>query len=151
MAWIAAAIVLALFIFFTKKMFVLVGVLVIVGATFGAYLYYEEHMEDLAESAVSLTVKYSVDECSEEFPLRVFIGNTSERIVHSVEWDVTAFKPGFSTNLAESSYHGYSQDKILAPTEGWSICFSTPRLKNSVEDVSKLNYAIKNKRVVFTK
>ena len=135
MVWIAAAIVLVLFILFPKKMFGIAGVLVAIGGVIVGYYYYDDWKNDKEKAAVAVMIEYSPEKCKEPYPLKVIIGNASSRIVSNVEWDISVKELGFSSDLAESSYHEYSEDKILKPKEGWGICARVPNLKRTVKDL----------------
>lgn len=149
MAWIAAAIVLVLFVMFPKKMLVVVGVLVLVGGLIGVIIAYQRWSETREQEAVSIMIKYSPEECGRQYPIKVIIRNSSSGVVSKVEWDIAAHRPGFSTDIAESGYHDYSQDRILKPNEGWQICFEAPRLKEDIKNLSELQYSAINKSVTF--
>lgn len=149
MEWVAAAIVLALFIYFPKKMFIVAGVLVLIAGLTGSYLYYQDWSKKKERDAVGVIVEYSPEKCEEPYPLKVIIGNASSKVVTKVEWDIAVHQPGFSTDLAESGYHEYSHDKILRPEEGWGVCARVPKLKEEVKNLSELEYSATNKYVTF--
>jgi len=149
MEWVAAAIVLALFIYFPKKMFILLGVVASIGALVGGYFYYQDWRKDKEKEEVAIIIKYSLEKCKEPYPLHVIVGNSSKRIVKKVEWDISVHKPGYSTDISKYGYHEYSQDKILKPKEGWGICVRIPELKNEIKKLSELEYSVKNKYVTF--
>ncbi|WP_345989883.1 hypothetical protein WCX18_04155 [Sulfurimonas sp. HSL1-2] len=149
MEWVAAAIVLALFIYFTRKMLILSGVVVAIVAVLGAYFYYQDWTKEKEIEKVAVIIKFSPDECKEPYPLHIIIGNASDSVVTKVEWDIAVFKPGFSTDISQSGYHEYSEDKILKPKEGWGICARVPELTTKVKNLSSLEYLVKNKYVTF--
>ncbi len=149
MEWVAAAIVLALFIYAPKKMFILLGVVLAIGAVVGAYFYYQDWANEKEIEKVEVIIKYSPEECKDPYPLHIIIGNSSDRVVEKVEWDIAVHKPGFSTDISQPGYHEYTQDKILKPKEGWGICARVPELTTKVKDLSALEYSVKNKYVTF--
>ncbi len=149
MEWVAAAIVLALFIYAPKKMFILLGVVVAIGAVVGAYFYFQNLAKEKEIEKVAVIIKYSPDECKDPYPLHIIIGNSSEMVVKKVEWDIAVHKPGFSTDISQSGYHDYSQDKILKPKDGWGTCARVPELTVKEKDLSTLEYSVKHKYVTF--
>ncbi len=149
MEWIAAAIVLALFIYFPKKMFVILGGLALIGGLIGSYFYYQDWSDKKEKAAVEVIVEYSPKKCEEPYPLKIIVGNSSNRIVTKVKWDIAVHQQGFSTDLSEYGYHEYSDDKILKPKEGWGICVRIPKLKKKIKNLSGLEFSIKNKYVIF--
>lgn len=149
MEWVAAAIVLALFIFAPKKMFILLGVVVAIGTVVGAHFYYQDWVEENEVEKISAIIRYSPEECKDPYPLHIIVANSGDRVVKKIEWDIAVHKKGFSTDISQSSYHEYSQDKILKPKEGWEICARVPGLTTKVKDLSALEYSVKNKNVTF--
>lgn len=149
MEWIAAAIVLALFIYAPKKMFIFLGVVTAIGGIVGAYFYYQDWAKEKEIEKVAVIIKYLPEKCKEPYPLQIIIDNSSDRVVTKVEWNIAVNKPGFSTDISQSGYHEYSQDKILKPKEGWGICARIPELTTKEKDLSVLEYSVKNKYVTF--
>jgi len=149
MKWLALAIFCSLFIFFPKKMFgVLGGVALVVGLV-GSYFYYQDWAEQKESEAVDVRIEYSPEECEESSPLKVVVGNYSNRVVTKVEWNIAVVQPGFSSDLADSGFYEYFEDKILKPAETWSSCVKMPGLTKEIEDHARLVYSIKNRDVTF--
>jgi len=149
MKWIAIAVVLSLFIFFPKKMFGGLGLLVLVGSIIGGFFYYQDWSEKKVLEAVTVSVEYSLGFCDESSPLKVTIENRSDKTISLVEWNIVAHQQGFSDNLAVPGYQIYSQDKILEPNARWSDCVTLPRLSRDVENVSGLVFSITDKDVIL--
>jgi len=83
-----------------------------------------------------------------EFPAanssRKYVANT----VNKVEWQVEAYVPGFSSNLAEYQYPAYQTEKILKRNEGIVFCYAAPKLKEGYLPAS-LEWRVGYKRVNF--
>jgi hypothetical protein len=150
MEWVAAAIVLALFLIFPKRMLTLAGIFIAIIGVIAGYFFYEDWKNDKDEGAVTISITHSLEKCKEPYPLVISILNESSRVVSKVEWDIVVKKPGFSSDLTEEfSYREYSQDRILKPGEGWGICARVPKLNREIKDYSVLDYSIENKYVLF--
>jgi len=149
MKWIAIAFVLSLFIFFPKKMFGGLGVLVLIGSAIGGFFYYQDWSAKKINQAVDVMVEYSLAYCDELSPLKITVDNASDKTITLVEWNIAAHQLGFSSDLAVPGYQIYSQDKILKPTERWSGCVNMPKLVRENQNVSQLVFSIKDKDVVF--
>ena len=151
MEWVAAAIVLALFFIYPKKMFIFLGVMVGLLALGGLGFYVYSWLDEKAKNSVTISVEYNSVQCSEEFPLLIVIENSSDRVVSKIEWDIGVFKKGHSTDLSSSGFRQYSSDKILSPSESLKLCYSNPNLKKTSLNLSVFEYRIKNKSVRFSK
>ena len=151
MEWIAVTAALVLFICFPKRMFIMIGFLAVMGGGVSGYFYYKDWKNEKETEAVSVIVEYPSDKCKEPYPLTIIIANRSSRIVTKIKWDIGVNVPGFSSELSKSSYHKYSQDKILKPNDGRWACVKIPQLKQDIKEFEKLNYSVINKYVSFQK
>lgn len=103
-------------------LFLLLG-LVILGVGFWGidtvinYYKYDRHKDKVVVRA-----EFNNKECNtSEYPLYVFIGNSSEKKVMSVNFDISVNRVGRSTKL--NSYDDYDSDAILKPNIGISNCY----------------------------
>ncbi len=149
MGWIIGLLVLVVFVIFLFKapkqtIGCLVVIIIIIAIAWYALVTKPQQDRKRLEEQVVVTVVYDEEKCSRDYPLAVFIRNTSNKTVTKVEWHLNAYRPGFSSNLA--GYESYSSDKILKPGESWSVCYRLPEdlLKKGL-DLSKLKYTIEGK------
>jgi hypothetical protein len=137
----------------------LVAVLLAGALLIAWYFYIQGQKTDLAESQVSLQIRWAgaQDGCSEQQPLSVAITNDSERTVEKVEWAIEVKRPGHSNSLVKDTYNyagGYESDRILEPGDRFGACYRVPELKDYAEstvgDLSGLEYSSLNKRITFS-
>jgi hypothetical protein len=81
-----------------------------------------EHLE------LSLTLDAS---CPADRPLRARLRNGSDAVLHELRWQVGAYQPGDSINLADSRYDSprYRAPQTLLPGSDWSECMPLPPLR----------------------
>ena len=149
MKWIVIVLLLLPLIFFPKKIFGALGLLVLIGSAIGGFFYYQEWLNKKASEAVSISIDYSPSYCDESSPLKITIRNTSDKTITMVEWNISAHQTGFNDDLAAPGYQIYSQDKTLEPGARWSGCVMLPKLKRDVENIAGLAFSEKDKDVVF--
>ena len=162
MAWIlgiAALLLLLLLILFPKATGTLVSVLLVGALLIAWYFYIKDQKHELAESQVSLQIRWAgaEDGCSEQQPLSVTMTNGSEKTVEKVEWAIEVKRPGHSNSLVKDTYNfsgGYESDRILEPGDRFGACYRVPALRDyaqsTVGDLSGLEYSSFNKRVTFS-
>lgn len=149
MEWLPVAVAVVLFIFFPRNIFIAAFITVAIGASVYGYLQYDEWRTIKDEEAVTVTIEYLPEECSESSPLKITIDNASSRTVSEVKWEISVKEPGGGSELAENSQDACSQDEILKPKESRNVCVPIPSLRQEIEDFSKLEYSAKNKYVSF--
>jgi hypothetical protein len=82
------------------------------------------------DNAIVITVVYSAGKCGAEKPLAVSVRNGTSETLDAVEMRLEAYRPGFSTDLLESSYdeHTLKWDKVLSPTQTETLCYPLPHV-----------------------
>lgn len=65
--------------------------------------------------------------------------------MEKVSFALSARRSGRSTDLTE--YNSFEDDHLLKPNEGYGICWSVPKLKESVADLRELQWSIKYKTI----
>lgn len=69
--------------------------------------------------------------CPGDRPLRAQLRNGSDAVLHELRWQVGAYQPGDSINLADSRYDSprYRVPQTLLPGSAWSECLPLPPLR----------------------
>jgi hypothetical protein len=97
--------------------------------------------------AEDVVVEVSKDEgCTAEFPVRVAVLNGSSRAVHSVTFQLRAFEPDHTTNLA--GFEIYNWDRVVEPRTGYVYCYS-PRMAFGQEFREGLEWYVDDVNVSF--
>jgi len=98
------------------------------------------------EAAITISVEYSPRRCGEATPLSVNVRNGTSDTLSAVEMRLEAYRPGYSTDLLQSSYdeHTIKWDKILPPGQADTLCYRLPRAigPSSAEYPATLEYRI---------
>lgn len=115
------------------------------------WYFFEERPRQLQtarEKKVLITVSYAPAACSAQTPLRVEITNTGPDTVKLVTWWVHVYRPGYSSNLAESSAR-YESDRILARGQAYQLCVDLPELNYDARHLDRagLSYVVWGKSV----
>src|SRR4051794_14906068 len=128
--WLFASVALlivafCLFKFPRQALYVLGGLLLLILVA-ALYVWHDDAQRaaerKAKEAGVKLSVVYDTKACSAEFPLHVFLSNSSSNVVNSVGWKFQAYISGRSTNIAEYFSYGTS-DVILKPQTLSSACY----------------------------
>ena len=108
------------FIVFPRLLFYVVSLIVI-----GVLLYFmNQSRKKSIHEAIKITIKYDLQNCSEEYPLVAVIKNDSKKVVHKVEWTIMAYKPGYSNNIADFMHPKVY--KILKKGDTYRVCCKLP-------------------------
>jgi len=83
--------------------------------------------EEVQRKAVETTILYSVKTCGATQPLAVTVRNGSSRTLYAIDFSLTAHWRGHSTNLLKYGDMYMKWDRILAPSESATLCYSLPR------------------------
>lgn len=91
---------------------------------------WQDHREQrrLEQIELSLTLDAS---CPADRPLRAQLRNGSDAVLHELRWQVGAYQPGDSINLADSRYDNphYRAPHTLLPGSDWQECLPLPPLR----------------------
>jgi len=154
--WIAVIIGVILLIMFPKQIGVLIAVLlVLLGAIF-LYIKLDQDAKKAEKDAVSIEITYGSPACAKEYPLAVNFKNGSKKTVSRIKWNVAAYKPGYSGNVAiygsySSSYDTpYESDRILEPNQSFGLCYTAPPLKDNASR-EQVRWEAINKVVYFAR
>jgi len=136
---------------FVKGLVIVLGLI----AVFGVLIWLssvEDEQRRQAEKAelakVVVTASYDAANCTGEKPLHVFIENRSSKTVNAVSWELEAYVPRHSTNVADILTQDYKSDVILKPNQFVSYCYPPPKLIANV-DPTLLEFKIAHPYVTF--
>lgn len=150
--WVAAAIVfvalLALYPRFT------IGAVLVAsagGAIFIGLLLYNANQPRAVmtydDDLVTPQIRIDSSICSEpKFPIFVAFINNSTKTVKSVLFSVDVKQKGFSSALGTITLA--TNDKILAPKEGYGFCYAMPSLSRQIP-VEDMNFELQYKSISF--
>ena len=154
MSWIIGLLAFFGFLFFLIKFprQILTGIGIIIGGItllIFIFIYLPGQNKKMLQEKIVVTVSYDTTTCGTGYPLFIFINNSSNRTISKVTWNVDAYQPGYSTNLAGYN-NDYYCDKILKPGERWTLCYIVPSsLKAEGKPIGMLEYRISNKYVYY--
>lgn len=98
------------------------------------------------DAAVAVSIAFARTTCGAANPLAVTVRNGTSDTLNAVEMRLEVYRPGFSTDLLQSSYdeHTLKWDKILAPGQQATLCYSLPRTiaYNNLDSASTLQYRV---------
>jgi len=138
-AWVLGVGIAVYLLFrFPKKMLILLGVLAVVAAGVGAWLYVVDNRPRWEREAISLTVTYDPETCSADWPLRIEYQNNARRTLIDSAFAVEGFRDAYSNPLYQSPPSYYSTDRIIEPGEPYLWCYSIPPVSaqnSGIEDL----------------
>ena len=85
---------------------------------------------DLAH--LELRIHYAPQQCPGDRPLAVELKNGSDAALQELHWEVSAYRSGTSTNLAQRLYESprYDGPGDLLPGDSWQDCLPLPDLRS---------------------
>lgn len=115
----------------------------------GAVLAFQWYTHGRHEARVEFTISLREDGICKSAEHPIFVGavNRSGKSIAKIAFTLKANVPGRSTDLVR--YHSYSDDKVIAPTEGYGICWAVPDLSEKVIDPRKLEWGFRYKTITF--
>jgi hypothetical protein len=75
------------------------------------------------------------------------VGNASGRSVAKVSFTFEARVKGRSTDIAK--YHSRRDDHVIAPNQGYGLCWGVPEFTEAVADPRALTWTLKYKTIEF--
>ncbi|MDX1296830.1 MAG: multidrug transporter [Pseudomonas sp.] len=97
-----------------------------------SWVLWEESRENRHLAHLELRLDYAPDRCPGNRPLALSLKNASEAVLVELQWQIAAYRPGESTNLAERLYETprYSGPGDLQPGADWQACLPLPILRS---------------------
>ena len=97
-----------------------------------SWVLWEESRENRHLAHLELRLNYAPDSCPADRPLALNLKNASEAVLVELQWQIAAYRPGDSTNLAERLFETprYSGPGDLQPGAEWQNCLPLPPLRS---------------------
>ena len=115
----------------SKALPISLGALVGLGLV-ASWVLWEESRENRHLAHLELRLEYAPDSCPADRPLALNLTNGSSAALLELRWQIAAYRPGDSTNLAERLYESprYSGPGELLPGAHWQSCLPLPNLRS---------------------
>lgn len=106
------------------------GALAALGLVAG-WVLWEEHRLAQRLARVEIRLVHALDQCDVAHPLRVTLVNHNDVPLRSLQWQVTAHRPGDPLDLARRAFDAprYEGPGDLQPNAEWQGCLPLPALR----------------------
>ncbi len=96
------------------------------------WVIWQEQREAHLLAQLELQMAYTTDACPVARPLHIVLHNRSNQPLRSLQWQVAAYSPGSSLNLASPSYDElqYRGAADLQPGASWELCAPLPSVRS---------------------
>lgn len=138
-----------------KTILKIIGIIALLIILFFVYilvsLEFEARKRKAEEEKVKITVEYSLEKCTKDYPLYITITNGANKTINSVSFYLDITRKEYSTNIADYLGNQYTSDKIIKPDSIFSSCWNY-KLDPKYEKYNipnNLNFEIWNKSVWF--
>lgn len=97
-----------------------------------SWVLWQESRENRHLAHLELRLSHDPQRCPADRPLAVDLTNGSQAALLELRWQVAAYRPGDSVNLAERLYESprYSGPGELLPGATWHDCLPLPTLRS---------------------
>jgi hypothetical protein len=97
-----------------------------------SWVLWQESRENRHLAHLELRLDYAPERCPADRPLALNLKNGSEAALLELHWQIAAYRPGDSVNLAERLYETphYSGPGELLPGDEWQTCLPLPTLRS---------------------
>lgn len=97
-----------------------------------SWVLWQESRENRHLAHLELRLSHDPQRCPADRPLAVDLTNGSQAALLELRWQVAAYRPGDSVNLAERLYDSprYSGPGELLPGATWQDCLPLPTLRS---------------------
>jgi hypothetical protein len=97
-----------------------------------SWVLWQESRETRHLAHLELRLVYDPQDCPVNRPLALTLKNGSTAALLELRWQIAAYRPGDSTNLAERLYESprYSGPGELLPGATWQDCLPLPTLRS---------------------
>ena len=97
-----------------------------------SWVLWQEARENRHLAHLELRLSHNPQRCPADRPLAVDLTNGSQAALLELRWQVAAYRPGDSANLAERLYESprYSGPGELLPGATWQDCLPLPTLRS---------------------
>lgn len=96
------------------------------------WVLWQESRDERDLAHLELRLRYDPQQCPADRPLAVSLSNGSSAALQELRWEVAAYLPGQSVNLAQRLYQSprYSGPGELLPGASWHECMPLPDLRS---------------------
>jgi hypothetical protein len=100
-------------------------------ALVASWVLWQESRENRHLAHLELRLSYTPNTCPADRPLALELKNGSSAALLELHWQIAAYRPGDSVNLAERLYDSphYSGPGELLPGASWHNCLPLPTLR----------------------
>lgn len=100
-------------------------------ALVASWVLWQDSRETRRLAHLELRLNYAPQRCPADRPLALDLKNGSSAALLELHWQITAYRPGDSLNLAERLYDSphYSGPGELLPGASWQTCLPLPTLR----------------------
>jgi hypothetical protein len=93
---------------------------------------WQESRENRHLANLELRLSYDPQRCPADRPLAIDLTNSSSAVLTELQWQVAAYRPGDSVDLAQGLYEAprYSGPGDLQPGASWQHCMPLPSLRS---------------------
>lgn len=97
-----------------------------------SWVLWQESRENRNLAHLELRLSYAPQSCPADRPLQLHLHNGSDAALQELRWQVSAYRPGDSVNLAQRLYEAprYSGPGELLPGADWQSCLPLPTLRS---------------------
>ncbi|YCH20918.1 multidrug transporter [Pseudomonas sp. D1-3] len=97
-----------------------------------SWVLWQESRENRNLAYLELRLSYAPESCPADRPLELHLHNGSEAALQELRWQITAYRPGDSVNLAQRLFEAprYSGPGELLPGADWQTCLPLPTLRS---------------------
>lgn len=115
----------------TKALPISLGALIGLGLV-ASWVLWQESRENRHLAHLELRLDYAPERCPADRPLALNLKNGSEAALLELHWQIAAYRPGDSANLAERLYETphFSGPGELLPGDDWQACLPLPTLRS---------------------
>jgi hypothetical protein len=116
-----------------------------------SWVLWQESRDNHQLSRLQVNLNYAPDSCPADRPLAFELKNDSNAAVHELHWEIAAYRPGETVNLAQRLYDTprYTGPGDLPPGESWNTCLPLPTLRSGYRP-STLEFRAERLQGTFT-
>ncbi|WP_462381618.1 multidrug transporter [Pseudomonas sp. Marseille-QA0892] len=97
-----------------------------------AWVVWQQNRLDHRLASLDIRLAYDLNACPPAKPLSIAIRNRSDAVLSSLNWQIAAYFPGETSNLAQRDYDRprYDAPGGIQPDGLWQECVPTPPIRS---------------------
>lgn len=148
MAWVVGIGLFLLLLFaFPKQVGVLIGLVCLIAAGIGLYIYLQNEMAARERAKISAFASVYPSCSDPNFPLLIDFTNNSKKRVMKIFFDIRGYREGFSDAIAGD--YSRSSDRIIEPGASYTSCWTYPNTYGRQIDFTGLKWTVEVNTVRF--